>query len=84
MSAATAVSQESHASEPFKVASNRTSQLFPEAHDHSGANPQIVLPVVETIRQSGHKALGLQGPNSREIGVDIKARVVVSAVQIKL
>jgi hypothetical protein len=40
-----------------------TSQLFPEAHDHPGANPQNVLSVVETMRQSGDEVLGLQGPN---------------------
>jgi hypothetical protein len=54
---------ESHPSEPFKVAQTATWQLFPEGHDHSGANPQIVLPVVETIRPSAHKILGLEGPN---------------------
>ena len=84
MSAATAVLMKVTQANRSRLLRTATPQLFPEAHDHSGANPQIVLPVVETIRQSGHKVLGLQGPNSREIGVDIKARVVVSAAQIKL
>jgi hypothetical protein len=57
-----------------KLVDDSACLLFGEPDDDSGANPQVVLAVVETIWDFGHEVLGLRGANGDVSGhLDINA-----------